>query len=86
MLIHLHIVNSCRHAMVMEFSLYPENPGVYTCSLILCRKALKIPFLICNISSESIMVVLVKQDDKNKLRTSCATQEVRDPYIVHKNI
>lgn len=29
MIIHLHIVNSCCHAMVMEFSLYLENPGVY---------------------------------------------------------
>lgn len=32
MFIHLHIVNKYCHAMVMELSLYPENPGTYLLS------------------------------------------------------
>lgn len=32
MFIHLHVVNKYCHAMVMELSLCPENPGTYLLS------------------------------------------------------
>lgn len=85
MFIYLHIVNKYSHTMVMELSLYPENPSIYLLSNPL-QKRFDNSIFNLEYTRESIMVVLVEQDNKNKLRTSCTDKKLGHPHIVQNNI
>lgn len=85
MFIYLHIVNKYSHTMVMELSSYPENPAIYLLSNPL-QKRFDDSIFNLGYTWESIMVVLVAQDNKNKLRTSCTDRKLSHPHIVQNNI
>ena len=85
MFIYLHIVNKYSHAMVVELSPYPENPGIYLLSNPL-RKRFENSIFNLGYTWESIMVVLVAQDNKNTMRKSCTDMKLGHPHIVKINI